>query len=110
MDVVRPLIDQAIKRFQTLAYKNIEVKVGDGYMGWPDNSPYDGIVIAAATPIVPLALVEQLKPGGIMVLPLGDPYRYQELITVKKSLQGEITTHNILPVSFVPMVDSSYGR
>jgi len=104
VEIVSSLAEQAKSRFQALGYHNIKVNIDDGYAGWLDESPYDGIVVAAATPVIPIALVQQLNPGGIMVLPLGDPNKYQELITVNKTMQGEISTRSILPVSFVPMV------
>ena len=104
VEIISSLAEQARSRFVALGYDNIEVSVGDGYIGWPDSSPYDGIVVAAATPVIPSVLIQQLKPGGTLVLPLGDPRQNQELVTVNKSLKGEISTRYILPVSFVPMV------
>jgi len=104
MEIVRPLAEKAIQRFHDLEYDNIDVKVGDGYDGWPEKAPFDSIIVAAATPVIPIALVRQLKPGGVLVLPLGEAFNYQQLVAVHKSLQGEISTRYVLPVSFVPMV------
>lgn len=107
IEIISTLAEQARSLFDTLGYRNIEVNNDDGYGGWQEYSPYDGIVVAAATPIIPSALVRQLKPGGTLVLPLGSPHFNQELVTVKKSLQGELSTRYVLPVSFVPMVGKS---
>lgn len=104
VEIIEDLAIQARKRFEKLGYKNIEVMVGDGNYGWPENGPYDGIVVAATSPIIPPDLVEQLTPGGIMLIPIGSIYDAQDLVLVKKHVDGEIETRDILSVAFVPLV------
>ena len=81
----------------------LEVKIGDGYQGWPGKAPFDGIVVTAAAPQVPLPLVNQLKPGGRMVIPVGPSFAEQELVLIEKRADGRITQRTVLPVRFVPM-------
>ena len=104
IEIIEELAIQARERFARLGYDNIELMIGDGNYGWPENGPYDGIVVAATSPIIPPDLVEQLVPGGIMIIPIGLPYMSQELVLVKKHLDGEIETSDILSVAFVPLV------
>lgn len=104
VEIIDDLAVEARQRFARLGYDNIEIMIGDGNYGWPENGPYDGIVVAATSPIIPPDLVEQLVPGGIMIIPIGLPYMSQELVLVKKYLDGEIETSDILPVAFVPLV------
>ena len=86
-----------------MGYRNIEVKIGDGYRGWPEKAPFDGIVVTAAAPRVLPALVEQLKPGGRMVIPVGGgDIQYLKLVT--KRADGGYDERNVLPVRFVPLV------
>ena len=111
VEIIDSLALAAIDLFQQLHYDNIKVKIGDGYEGWSENAPYDGIVVAATAPYVPTALVDQLKPGGKLILPVGHTTMGQELVLVEKDTNGEITTNNVLPVSFVPLVsNSSYSE
>ncbi len=105
VEVVAGLAAEARERLARLGYGKIVVHEGDGNAGWPDEAPYDGIVVTAAAADVPPALLEQLKPGGRMVLPLGDPFGHQELVLVTKDAAGEVTTRSVLPVAFVPLVD-----
>lgn len=104
VEIVDELAKQAQQCFKELGYNNIELMTGDGNYGWPENAPYDGILVAAASPIIPPELVEQLTPGGIMIIPIGLPYMSQQLLLVKKHLDGEIETSDILSVAFVPLV------
>jgi protein-L-isoaspartate(D-aspartate) O-methyltransferase len=106
VEVVRELGAAAAARLQSLGYRNIEFLIGNGYDGWPDHAPYDGIIVTAAASHIPPALVEQLKPGGRLVIPVGEPYGYQNLMLVEKDERGEIRTHTILGVAFVPMVET----
>lgn len=101
IEIIRPLADEARTRLKRLGYKNIEVRCGDGYRGWPEHAPFDVIVVAAAPDHIPQALVEQLAPGGRLVIPVGE--RSQELLLIEKDAQGAITRHEVLPVRFVPM-------
>ncbi len=102
-EIVEPLAIAARKRLQRLGYANVEVSAADGYHGWIENAPYDGIVVTAAAPTVPGPLVEQLKPGGRLVIPVGLPYSYQELMLVEKSEDNTVHTKDILGVAFVPL-------
>ena len=86
-----------------MGYDSIHTRVGDGWHGWPEEGPYDGIIITAAGLDIPPLLVEQLKPGGRMVLPVGEPNAGQMLTLVTKEKPGEITTRDLLPVAFVPL-------
>ena len=104
IEILEPLGVAASNALKDLQYKNIEIKIGDGYKGWPEKSPFDGIIVTAAAPRVPQALLEQLKPGGKMVVPVGTPGGFQELLLITKTDDGRILQKNILPVRFVPLV------
>jgi len=106
LEVVPGLCDAAKLLFEKLGCDNIEARTGNGYDGWPEHAPYDGIIVTAAASYIPPALVEQLKPDGRLVIPVGQPYGHQELMLVEKDPQGEIHTRDILGVAFVPMVES----
>ena len=101
---VRELGEAAARRLQSLGYHNIETRIGDGYAGWPEHSPYDGIIVTAAAPYIPPALVEQLAPGGRLVIPVGEMYGHQELLLVQKDADGTLHQKDILGVAFVPLV------
>lgn len=107
MEVVPELSEAAQRLFQRLGYDNIQTRTGNGYEGWPEHAPYDGIIVTAAAGYVPPALTEQLKPDGRLVIPVGEPYSHQELILVEKDPQGEIHTRDILGVAFVPLVNTN---
>ncbi len=102
IEIVKTLADRANSTLKKLGYKNVTVRWGDGYGGWPEEAPFDRIIGTAAPAEIPPELIEQLKPGGKMVLPVGT--KWQELIVVKKSFSGTISKKNVLPVRFVPMV------
>jgi protein-L-isoaspartate(D-aspartate) O-methyltransferase len=80
------------------------VRIGDGYLGWPEHAPFDGIVVTAAAPRIPSALVAQLKPGGKMAIPVGEEGDIQYLMLVTKRADGGVDTRRVLPVRFVPLV------
>ena len=105
VEVVEKLGAAAAELFKKLGYHNIETRIGDGYQGWPEHAPYDGIIVTAAATHIPAALVEQLKPGGRMAIPVGLPYSHQELMLVRKDEQGKTLTESVLGVAFVPLVD-----
>src|SRR2546426_3134842 len=86
-----------------LQYRNVEVRVGDGYGGWPAAAPFDAIIVTAAPAAVPQPLIDQLKPGGRMVIPVGAPSDVQHLLLVEKQSDGRTTTRRTLPVRFVPL-------
>ena len=104
IEVVSALAVAARDRLAHLGYANVIVHEGDGYAGWPDAAPYDGIVVTAAAPEIPSALLDQLAPGGRLVLPIGEAFDTQELIVVTKDEGGATTSRAVLPVAFVPMV------
>ncbi len=81
----------------------MEVRAGDGYAGWPEAAPFDGIMVTAAASHVPPPLVQQLKAGGRMVIPVGSRFSVQHLMLVEKTETGKVTTRQILPVQFVPL-------
>ncbi len=95
----------AAELFKKLGYHNIETRIGDGHQGWLEHAPYDGIIVTAAATHIPAALVEQLKPGGRMTIPVGLPYSHQELMLVRKDEQGKMLTQSVLGVAFVPLVE-----
>jgi len=104
MEIIESLGKEAAQRLRTLGYNNIEIKTGDGYQGWPEKAPFDAIVVTAAAPRVPEALVAQLKPGGRMVIPVGEAGGVQDLLLIVKTVQGAVERKSILPVRFVPLV------
>ena len=101
IEIVAPLGKMAAKRLKDLGYHNVQVRIGDGYQGWPEKSPFDVIILTAAPPKIPEKLFEQLKEGGVMVAPVGD--LHQELITIEK-VNGRMVKRVITYVRFVPMV------
>jgi protein-L-isoaspartate(D-aspartate) O-methyltransferase len=104
MEIIESLGKEAAVQLKTLGYNNIEIKIGDGYKGWPEKAPFDAIVVTAAAPRVPEALLEQLKPGGRMVIPVGEAGGAQDLLLIVKTAQGKLERKSILPVRFVPLV------
>jgi len=102
---IAELSEMAEQHFKQLNYNNIETRVANGYDGWPEHAPYDAIVVTASASHIPDALTEQLKPGGTLVIPIGLANMHQELLLVKKDLDGEINIESILPVAFVPLID-----
>ena len=104
IEIIESLGKTAAKRLEELGYGNIEVKIGDGYKGWPEKAPFDGIVVTAAAPKVPQALIDQLKPGGRMVIPVGGEGGAQYLKLLIKRADGGVDEKRVLPVRFVPLV------
>jgi protein-L-isoaspartate(D-aspartate) O-methyltransferase len=103
IEIVEPLGKRAGKVLHELGYRNVEVRVGDGYGGWPAAAPFDAIIVTAAPAAVPQPLIDQLKPGGRMVIPVGEMFYAQELLLVHKESDGKTTTRRTLPVRFVPL-------
>ena len=101
IEIVEVLAINAEKTLERLGYDNVLVKRGDGYAGWPEHAPYDAIIITAAPTKIPEPLLEQLKIGGIMILPLGD--YSQELVLIEKNSPDDFAQKTLLPVRFVPM-------
>ncbi|HEX6295173.1 MAG TPA: protein-L-isoaspartate(D-aspartate) O-methyltransferase [Burkholderiales bacterium] len=104
VEIVESLGREAGGRLQELGYRNVEVRIGDGYKGWPEKAPFDAIVVSAAAPEVPKALVEQLKTGGRMVIPVGGDGDTQYLKLLIKRADGGYDERRVLPVRFVPLV------
>lgn len=105
VEIVEALGQQAMERLRRLGYGNVEVRVGNGQAGWPEHAPYDSILVTAAAEAVPPALVEQLKPGGTLVIPVGPSYFRQQLLLIQKRSDGGMEERNVLPVVFVPLVE-----
>ncbi len=107
IELLAPLGHEAASRLAIMGYANIEVKIGDGYLGWPDRAPFDAIVVTAAAPRIPQALVAQLKTGGRMVIPVGPDGGIQHLMLVEKRADGSVNERRVLPVRFVPLVPAN---
>ncbi len=105
VEFVSELTEIAGERLEKLGYGNAHIKTGNGYEGWSEHAPYDGILVTAAAPEVPRALIEQLIPGGRLVIPVGQPHSRQELMLLEKGHDGEIHSRNVLGVAFVPLVN-----
>jgi len=103
IEIIEPLAKEAGKRLAELGYRNVKVKLADGYYGWPEHAPFDAIIVTAAASHIPPPLVSQLKPGGRMVIPVGTSFMTQHLMLVEKQADGSVTTRQILPVAFVPL-------
>jgi len=102
IEIIEPLAKSATERLKRLGYDTVQVKFADGYFGWKEHAPFDAIVVTAAADHVPPPLIEQLKPGGRMVIPLGSLFHVQWLVLVEKDADGKVRTRNITPVAFVP--------
>ncbi|MBL6928668.1 MAG: protein-L-isoaspartate(D-aspartate) O-methyltransferase [Rhodospirillales bacterium] len=105
LEVVDDLAKSAARKLEALGYANVQVRHGDGFAGWPNEAPFDAIMVTAAPQRMPQKLIEQLKPGGRMVVPIGRPHDTQSLCLCKKDENGRTTVENLLPVAFVPMVN-----
>jgi protein-L-isoaspartate(D-aspartate) O-methyltransferase len=103
VEIIEDLATIARKRLNELGYNNVDVRNDDGYFGWPEHAPYDGIIVTAAAPHIPQSLIDQLRTGARLVIPVSLPYSYQELMVVEKMASGEIETRMVLSVSFVPL-------
>lgn len=103
IEIVPPLARQAEARLKRLGYDNVTTRLGDGYYGWEDHAPFDSIVVTAAASHVPPPLVEQLRPGGRMVIPVGGRFMTQQLLLIEKTEEGEVRSFQIAAVRFVPL-------
>jgi protein-L-isoaspartate(D-aspartate) O-methyltransferase len=103
IEIIEPLGDAAGQRLKRLGFGKVRVRIGDGYYGWEEHAPFDAIVVTAAAGHVPPPLIQQLKPGGRMIIPVGSRFMTQQLLLVTKSLEGEVRTRQLLPVAFVPL-------
>jgi protein-L-isoaspartate(D-aspartate) O-methyltransferase len=103
VEIIPALAESARERLKRLGYDNVTVIRADGYYGWEEAAPFDGIVVTAAASHIPPPLIRQLKPGGVMVIPVGGPFMVQELIRVTKDASGRTRSEHLLPVRFVPL-------
>jgi protein-L-isoaspartate(D-aspartate) O-methyltransferase len=103
IEVIPELAASAAKVLAEQGCGNVELRTGNGGLGWPERAPFDAIIVTAAAPSIPPALVEQLQPGGRMVIPVGPHHGDQELLLITKDAAGTVTRRSILPVAFVPL-------
>ena len=106
IEIVEPVGKRAAADLEALGYRNVATRIGDGYNGWPEAAPFDGILVTAAAPYVPKPLVEQLKPGGRLVIPVGGQWQVQDLQVIEKKADGSTVTRRTIPVRFVPLTRS----
>jgi protein-L-isoaspartate(D-aspartate) O-methyltransferase len=104
LEIIEELFVDACLRLKKLGFHNVTVRNGDGHFGWPEHTPYDGIIVTAAAAEIPRALLDQLRVGARLVIPVGLPYDYQELMVLEKKDVDKIESRKILGVSFVPLV------
>ncbi|MBI2963619.1 MAG: protein-L-isoaspartate(D-aspartate) O-methyltransferase [Deltaproteobacteria bacterium] len=102
VEIQPALAERARRTLRGLGYDNVTVRAGDGFRGWPEEAPFDAMVITAAVPRLPEELLKQLKPGGRAILPLGDPLAVQDLVLLEKRADGSVVTREVFPVRFVP--------
>jgi protein-L-isoaspartate(D-aspartate) O-methyltransferase len=103
VEIIPTLADMARKRLASMGYDNVTVRWGNGREGWPEQAPFDAIIVTAAAEAIPAPLLEQLKPGGRMVIPVGSHWGGQELVLISKGADGAIEQRNVLSVAFVPL-------
>jgi protein-L-isoaspartate(D-aspartate) O-methyltransferase len=103
IEIIRPLAESARARLKSEGYGQVSVKIGDGYFGWQAHAPFDAIIVTAAADHIPPPLLDQLKPGGRLVIPVGGQFSVQQLVLASKEARGAVTTRQILPVRFVPL-------
>jgi protein-L-isoaspartate(D-aspartate) O-methyltransferase len=104
IEIIEPLGRRAAATLAELGYDNVSVRIGDGYRGWPEHAPFDAILVTAAPEEVPAPLIEQLAPGGRLVIPVGGQQEAQTLRVLEKGITGQITETDVLPVLFVPFL------
>ena len=104
VEIIAALAGTARVRLNGLGFKNVTVREGDGYLGWPSEAPFDIIIVTAASDQIPPALIAQLRPGGRLVIPVGPVGAVQDLVLVEKDVAGGVTKRTIIPVRFVPLV------
>jgi len=107
IEIVEPLAQSAEERLAALGHRNVQVRAGDGYAGWPEAAPFDRIIVTAAAPHVPQPLIDQLRPGGRLVIPVGRG-EDEQLMLIRKDLRGRVSRRAILPVRFVPLVRAGH--
>ena len=107
VEVIPELSERAAAALAAQGFGTVRLRVGDGWQGWPEEAPFDAILVTAAAPEVPQALLDQLAPGGRMVIPLGAPHEQQMLALFEKAADGTVSRRDLLPVAFVPLVKPS---
>ncbi|MBI4481474.1 MAG: protein-L-isoaspartate(D-aspartate) O-methyltransferase [Acidobacteria bacterium] len=110
IEIIEALGREAAGRLKKLGHQDVRVKIGDGYFGWPEHGPFDAIVVTAAANHIPPPLLQQLKPGGRMAIPVGGPFQVQTLMLITKSPDGKVRTRSLMPVRFVPLVGQGSSR
>lgn len=110
IEIVEPLAKTAAERLKQLGYGQVVVKCGDGYLGWPQHAPFDAIIVTAGAEHVPPPLIEQLKRGGRMVIPVGGAWAVQSLVIVEKLSDGTVKRQDDIPVRFVPLTGKGRDR
>lgn len=110
IEIVEPLARRAQAQLAAAGYRNVITRIGDGYRGWREAAPFDAIMVTAAAREVPPALIEQLKPGGKLAIPVGAPSGHQELTLITKSADGKTHTRRVLAVRFVPLTGGPAGK
>jgi protein-L-isoaspartate(D-aspartate) O-methyltransferase len=108
VEIIEELAEQALRRLARQRLTNVEIKIGNGRQGWPEQAPFDKIIVTAAPDLIPPALIYQLKPGGTMVIPAGLPHA-QQLILLKKDESGSVSTREIFEVLFSSLEDTDPG-
>lgn len=103
VEIIPELATGAAAALANEGYDNVTVRAGDGYAGWPEHAPFDGIIVTAAAGNIPPPLLQQLKPGGKLVIPVGERHDHQELLVVEVDDSGEVSSRSVLPVRFVPL-------
>ncbi len=103
VEIVAELADGAARVLRELGYDNVTVRAGDGYAGWPEHAPFDGIIVTAGAPHIPQPLLDQLKPGGKLVIPVDNEEGHQDLLLIEKDAGGKPVERDVLPVRFVPL-------
>lgn len=103
IEIIEALYDESTARLERLGYDNVTTRLGDGYYGWEEHAPFDAIVVTAAASHVPPPLVQQLKPGGRMVIPVGGRFTTQQLLLLEKTSEGGVITRQVAAVRFVPL-------
>lgn len=110
VEIVPELGATAAERLERLGVDNVSVRVGDGYAGWPEHAPFDGILVTCGAEDIPPPLINQLKPGARMIIPVGPHDRVQELVVVEKEADGRMTRRTVMPVRFVPMTGTAMEK
>ena len=110
MEIVPALARSSTETLKRLGYSNVFPREGNGYKGWPEKAPFDRIILTAAPQEIPQALIDQLKPGGKLLAPVGRTVLEQELMLIEKSKSGKVSRRSVLPVRFVPMVQQPGAR